>query len=92
MTRFLASVALVALLVLPPARAAEEEKVTLNFVNADIVSVIKAVGGHTGKNFILDPRVTTRSYGRDFLASLPTCTVMRGNTDVVAARTASWLA
>ncbi len=58
MTRFLASVALVALLVLPPARAAEEEKVTLNFVNADIVSVIKAVGGHTGKNFILDPRVT----------------------------------
>jgi general secretion pathway protein D len=57
-TRFLASVALVALLVLPPARAAEEEKVTLNFVNADIVSVIKAVGGHTGKNFILDPRVT----------------------------------
>ena len=37
---------------------AEEEKVTLNFVNADIVSVIKTVGGHTGKNFILDPRVT----------------------------------
>jgi general secretion pathway protein D len=57
-TRFLASVALAALLVLPLARAAEEEKVTLNFVNADIVSVIKAVGGHTGKNFILDPRVT----------------------------------
>jgi len=43
---------------LSPARAAEEEKVTLNFVNADIVSVIKAVGAHTGKNFILDPRVT----------------------------------
>jgi general secretion pathway protein D len=57
-TRFLASVALAALLVLPSVRAAEEEKVTLNFVNADIVSVIKAVGGHTGKNFILDPRVT----------------------------------
>ncbi|PWB64011.1 MAG: type II secretion system protein GspD [Betaproteobacteria bacterium] len=57
-TRFLASVALAALLALPPAQAAEEEKVTLNFVNADIVSVIKAVGGHTGKNFILDPRVT----------------------------------
>jgi general secretion pathway protein D len=37
---------------------AQEEKVTLNFVNADIVSVIKTVGGHTGKNFILDPRVT----------------------------------
>jgi len=57
-TRFLASVALAALLAFPSARAAEEEKVTLNFVNADIVSVIKAVGGHTGKNFILDPRVT----------------------------------
>jgi general secretion pathway protein D len=37
---------------------AQEEKVTLNFVNADIVSVIKTVGGHTGRNFILDPRVT----------------------------------
>ena len=58
MTRFLASLALVALTAFPSARAAEEEKVTLNFVNADIVSVIKAVGGHTGKNFILDPRVT----------------------------------
>jgi general secretion pathway protein D len=57
-TRFLASAALAAFLALPLARAAEEEKVTLNFVNADIVSVIKAVGGHTGKNFILDPRVT----------------------------------
>ena len=58
MTRFLGLVALAALFALPPVRAAEEEKVTLNFVNADIVSVIKAVGGHTGKNFILDPRVT----------------------------------
>ncbi|MDH5263567.1 MAG: type II secretion system secretin GspD [Betaproteobacteria bacterium] len=57
-TRFLASIALIAVFALPAARAAEEEKVTLNFVNADIVSVIKAVGGHTGKNFILDPRVT----------------------------------
>ncbi len=58
MIRFLATAALAAVLILPSARAAEEEKVTLNFVNADIVSVIKAVGGHTGKNFILDPRVT----------------------------------
>jgi len=57
-TRFLALVALAALFSFLPASAAEEEKVTLNFVNADIVSVIKAVGGHTGKNFILDPRVT----------------------------------
>ena len=35
-----------------------DELVTLNFVNADIPSVVKAIGGHTGKNFIIDPRVT----------------------------------
>jgi general secretion pathway protein D len=33
------------------------EPVTLNFVNADIQSVIKTVGMITNKNFILDPRV-----------------------------------
>ncbi|MBK8323998.1 MAG: type II secretion system secretin GspD [Betaproteobacteria bacterium] len=59
MTRFLASLLVVALLAPGLAMSqAADEKVTLNFVNADIVSVIKAVGGHTGKNFILDPRVT----------------------------------
>lgn len=31
--------------------------VTLNFVNADIEGVVKAVGEITGKNFIIDPRV-----------------------------------
>ncbi len=36
----------------------QDEKITINFVNADIQSVIKTVGQHTGKNFILDPRVT----------------------------------
>ena len=35
-----------------------QDTVTLNFVNADIPSVVKAIGGHTGKNFIIDPRVT----------------------------------
>ncbi|MGE5094188.1 MAG: type II secretion system secretin GspD [Betaproteobacteria bacterium] len=40
----------------PP--AADEEKITVNFVNADIQSVIKTIGQHTGRNFILDPRVT----------------------------------
>ncbi|OGA44498.1 MAG: type II secretion system protein GspD [Betaproteobacteria bacterium RIFCSPLOWO2_12_FULL_63_13] len=34
-----------------------EERVTLNFVNAEIESVIKAVSQITGKNFLLDPRV-----------------------------------
>ena len=40
------------------AQAPDEEKITVNFVNADIQSVIKTVGQHTGRNFILDPRVT----------------------------------
>ena len=31
--------------------------VTLNFVNADIEGVVKAVGEITGKNFLIDPRV-----------------------------------
>lgn len=35
-----------------------EDMITLNFVNADIPSVVKAIGEHTKKNFILDPRVT----------------------------------
>jgi general secretion pathway protein D len=41
----------------PAPAAAQDEKITVNFVNADIQSVIKTVGQHTGKNFILDPRV-----------------------------------
>ncbi|HWH40038.1 MAG TPA: type II secretion system secretin GspD [Usitatibacter sp.] len=41
-----------------PRTAPEDEKITVNFVNADIQSVIKTVGEHTGRNFILDPRVT----------------------------------
>ena len=39
-----------------PATAAEP-KVSLNFVNADIGEVIKAIGQVTGKTFIVDPRV-----------------------------------
>ena len=35
-----------------------DDLVTVNFVNADIQSVIKTVGQHTGRNFIIDPRVT----------------------------------
>ncbi|MBI3147769.1 MAG: type II secretion system secretin GspD [Betaproteobacteria bacterium] len=37
--------------------AAAEEPVTLNFVNAEIDAVIKAVGEITGRNFLLDPKV-----------------------------------
>ena len=40
------------------ASAQDDDKITVNFVNADIQSVIKTVGQHTGRNFILDPRVT----------------------------------
>ncbi|GHD58336.1 type II secretion system protein GspD [Jeongeupia chitinilytica] len=36
---------------------AADNKVTLNFVNADIESTVKAVGLITGKNFLIDPRV-----------------------------------
>lgn len=45
------------LLILQTANAIEEEKASLNFVNADIESVIKAIGQISGKNFIIDPRV-----------------------------------
>ena len=53
--RFLAAAALAAALG-SGARAAEEP-VTLNFVNADIEAVVKAVAEMTGRNFVLDPRV-----------------------------------
>lgn len=41
----------------PLALALDEDKVSLNFVNADLESVIKAIGQITGKNFLIDPRV-----------------------------------
>src|SRR5215813_8443772 len=39
-----------------PAFAADDA-VTLNFVNADIEAVVKAVAEMTGRNFVIDPRV-----------------------------------
>jgi len=41
----------------PRAKSAGSDPVTVNFVNADIEGVVKAVGEITGKNFVLDPRV-----------------------------------
>ena len=41
----------------PVARPTGPDMVTLNFVNADIEGVVKAVSEITGKNFVLDPRV-----------------------------------
>jgi general secretion pathway protein D len=40
-----------------PATAQEGSGAALNFVNADMESVIKAVGHYTGMTFIIDPRV-----------------------------------
>ena len=48
--------AITAVLLIQPAFA--DESVSLNFVNADVASVIKTIGAHTGKTFIIDPRVT----------------------------------
>src|ERR1700684_90559 len=36
---------------------ANDDKVTLNFVNADIDAVVKSIGQITGRNFLIDPRV-----------------------------------
>ena len=55
-TRLLAATALVVALSASPSRAADDA-VTLNFVNADIEAVVKAVAELTGRNFVLDPRV-----------------------------------
>jgi general secretion pathway protein D len=46
----------VAILSAPGAKAAEEP-VTLNFVNAEIDAVVRAVAEITGRNFVVDPRV-----------------------------------
>jgi general secretion pathway protein D len=40
-----------------PAQTTDANTVTINFVNADIEGVVKAVSEITGKNFVLDPRV-----------------------------------
>jgi general secretion pathway protein D len=54
--RLLGALLIAAWLAAAPALAAEET-VTLNFVNADIEAVVKAVAEMTGRNFVLDPRV-----------------------------------
>ncbi|NTV97144.1 MAG: type II secretion system secretin GspD [Thiobacillus sp.] len=54
--RLAAGLALAVALCAGPAQAAEN-KVTLNFVNADIESVMKAMGDMTKQTFVVDPRV-----------------------------------
>lgn len=53
----LAGLALAAALVAGAPAGAADEPVTLNFTNADIEAVVKAVAEITGKSFIVDPRV-----------------------------------
>ena len=50
-------VALFVALFVTQLQAQAPDTVTLNFVNADIEGVVKAVSEITGKNFVLDPRV-----------------------------------
>ena len=37
--------------------AVAQERVTLNFVNADLDAVVRAIGHYTGRTFVVDPRV-----------------------------------
>jgi general secretion pathway protein D len=55
--RFLAALLWISLALGAQAQAPDADTVTLNFVNADIEGVVKAVSDITGKNFVLDPRV-----------------------------------
>lgn len=41
----------------PDVTPRNRDQVVLNFVNADLDAVVKAVGQATGKNFVIDPRV-----------------------------------
>jgi len=54
---FHAAVLAIALALQAPVVAAADDPVTLNFVNADIEAVVKAVAEITGRNFIVDPKV-----------------------------------
>ena len=56
LARSLLTFAATAIFFIPHALA--QDSVSLSFVNADIPSVVKTIGGHTGKTFIIDPRVT----------------------------------
>ncbi len=57
MTPILRSCFLAIAVAFSAASFAADNRVTLNFVNSDIESAVKAVGVITGKNFLIDPRV-----------------------------------
>lgn len=58
-TMYLASALLVAMIYVTTARSQEpgSNQATLNFVGADIESVVRAIGHYTGNTFVIDPRV-----------------------------------
>jgi general secretion pathway protein D len=41
----------------PPPRTGQDDTVVLNFVNADLEAVVRAIGQFTGRTFVIDPRV-----------------------------------
>jgi len=51
------SLVALSLLTFPRTSRTADDTVTLNFVNADIEAVVKAVSEITGRNFIIDPKV-----------------------------------
>lgn len=55
--QIISTVFFLSLFLSPWAISAQDESVSLNFVNADIEEVIKAVSHITGRNFVVDPRV-----------------------------------
>lgn len=55
--RLLVPLLLCLLALAPRLQAIEDEKITLNFVNAEIESVVKAIGQISGRNFLMDPKV-----------------------------------
>lgn len=75
-----------------PANGSSDEKVTLNFVDADIATVVKALGLFTHRNFVIDGRVkgkinlvSPRALTRDeALATLLSALRLQGYTVVEA--------
>src|SRR4051812_9353079 len=55
--RSIRGAALTLVLMMISALAAGQDSVKLDFVNADIDAVVKAVGEMTGRTFVIDPRV-----------------------------------
>jgi general secretion pathway protein D len=62
--RVLALLCVAGALIFPPGQAVAQDqpalsgdRVTLNFVNADLEAVVRAIGAYTNKQFLIDPRV-----------------------------------